>query len=267
MFELIFSTNYILHTIIMEQLLKKYEVAIHSNDHDRITKLFQSEPITCSNKTTLGCDCCCDVKFEFSINTILFNDKSRDFKVYINFATWKLLMDLDIIKSIDIGLLYGYASKTVCVDECIRFYEIFELFDTEAIGSFAKYEEEEIDTVIHFTKQTMFTAIFNSIGLSIPIWKRNNFLDILNKLLAYGCKIQDEDLNDRLFTECYISYDTTKNVITQSNTQYVKELNDYLSYGKGINGRELDEPNMKYMFDEIESRGIIYDAKINRVSI
>jgi len=274
-----YNHNVSLYYILKNKFLK-YKDAIHSNDHDRITKLFKSDPITCLDKTSLDCDCY--IKFEFSINRILLNDKIRDPKVNINFSTWKLLIDLGIIKSTDINLLYDYAEKTVSIDECIRFYEIFELFDTKAIGLFTKYEEEEINTVINSTKQTMFTAIYYSYGLTIPIWKRNNFLDILNKLLAYGCKIDYPELNNRLFHKCYISYDSTKNVITQSNTQYVKEineylsyaggiyaceLNDYLSHGRGINGRKLDETNMKYMFDEIESRGIIYDAKINRVSI
>jgi hypothetical protein len=250
----------------MADIIKTYADAIYANDEVTIRKLHEQHSLTSDSSFTSSCSCGCDINV--SIRNILISDgQTHKFQVKTKAKTYKLLIDLGILSSSDIKFLEDFAQRICCFQEVERFYEILDFFDKKAIGTYRSCDA------------SLASFMLCSIGLGIPIWRREQFISTINKLLSYGCEFIKEAALPCLSTDIdklkslHITYDPITNSISQSSADFAQELNEYLSYdpdSMSTFGRVLDTEDMQLMIQELDTKfhGVLsYDKTTNRVSV
>jgi hypothetical protein len=159
--------------------------------------------------------------------------------------TFRLLFELGIFKTNDM-LFLEKLLRTVCsYKESKRVYKLFDVFDKESIVSYIKtYSEGDEVIILELLKY----------GMNNPIWNRDEYIYLINKILAMGVKWDDlsrydqEDLG-------FFHYNPKTNTISQSLEQYASELSQFQRERTFLDG-DGDR------FDKIlEFHGFIYNSE------
>lgn len=116
--------------------------AIRSNSHDDMTRLWSDSRTKLSDPIGEPCWCGCPPS---TFRDILAGDGSLlDPPPQITIETWKKMIELGIVDSKDISVLYQMAKSLNSTPRWLQFDKILRLFDREAIRDFRSEHDEPL---------------------------------------------------------------------------------------------------------------------------
>lgn len=116
--------------------------AIRSNSHDDMTRIWSDSQTKLSDPIGEPCWCGCPPS---TFRDILAGDGSLlDPPPQITIETWKKMIELGIVDSKDISVLYQMAKSLNSTPRWLQFDKILRLFDREAIRDFRSEDDEPL---------------------------------------------------------------------------------------------------------------------------